>query len=84
MSEYDNTNSGALFKNDKSGNEKRPDYRGQIDIEGAQFWLSAWIRKSKKGETFMSLKAQPKGERTEKQQSQPPTAPPDFDDDIPF
>jgi hypothetical protein len=23
---YDNTNSGALFKNDKEGNEKRPDY----------------------------------------------------------
>ncbi len=30
MSNYDNTNSGVLFKNDKKGNEKAPDYKGNL------------------------------------------------------
>ena len=29
---YDNTNTGAMFKNDKQGNEKRPDYTGRINV----------------------------------------------------
>jgi len=60
--QYDNTNAGALFKNDKDGNEKRPDYKGQIVINGTEYWLSAWIRTKKDGSggKFMSLKAEPK------------------------
>jgi hypothetical protein len=86
MSEYDNTNTGALFKNDKQGNEKRPDYRGQLNVGGTDYYLSAWLRTSKKGEKFMSLAVQPKGEKREKPATNdmPPSAPPDFDDDIPF
>lgn len=52
---YDNTNSGALFKNDKQGNEKRPDYTGSINVNGQDFWLSAWVKKSQAGKSFMSL-----------------------------
>jgi len=48
MSEYDNTNSGALFKNDKQGNDNWPDYRGQINVNGEDFWISAWLKTSKK------------------------------------
>lgn len=55
MSEYDNTNSGALFKNDKDGNEKRPDYTGKLDVEGKEYRLAAWIRDGRRGK-FMSLK----------------------------
>ena len=32
--EYDNTNRGALYKNDKQGNEKRPDFTGKINVNG--------------------------------------------------
>ncbi len=32
MSNYDNTNSGVLFKNDKKGNEKAPDYKGKVNV----------------------------------------------------
>ena len=36
MSDYDNTNSGALFKNDgKQG--KQPDYRGPLNVGGKDF-----------------------------------------------
>ena len=27
--DFDNTNSGALFKNDKRGNERSPEYKGE-------------------------------------------------------
>ena len=68
MPEYDNTNTGALFRNDKDGNEKRPDYKGSLDVNGEQFWISAWIRESKNdGRKFMSLKIEPKEQRQQQQ-----------------
>ena len=59
MSEYDNTNSGALFKNDKEGVETRPDYRGSLNVGGTDYWLSAWTKEGKSGK-FMSLAIKPK------------------------
>lgn len=62
---YDNTNSGLLAKNDKQGNESRPDYRGSINVEGVDYWLSAWIKTGRDGtklagQRYMSLSVQPK------------------------
>ena len=57
MSQYDETNTGALFINDKGGNDKRPDRRGKINIEGVEYKLSGWLRTPKNGgEKFLSLK----------------------------
>lgn len=47
-------NSGALFKNDKDGNESRPDYRGDCLVNGVKWEMSAWIKEGKSGK-FMSL-----------------------------
>lgn len=52
---YDNTNSGAIFKNDKQGNEKRPDYTGKLNVEGKDFYVSAWVKDGKEGSKFLSL-----------------------------
>ena len=41
MSEYDNTNRGVLFKNDRKESDSHPDYKGQINVDGTEFWLSA-------------------------------------------
>ena len=53
---------GVLFKNDKGGNEKRPDYRGTIMIEGKTYKLSSWVNTIKQGdkagEKFLSIKAE--------------------------
>lgn len=62
---YDNSNSGLLAKNDKQGNEARPDYRGSINVEGREYWLSAWIKTGRDstklaGQKYMSLSVQPK------------------------
>lgn len=84
---YDNSNRGVLFKNDKDGNEQRPDYKGQINVGGTDYELSAWIKSSKAGVKYMSLSVQPK----RGQQTEAPRLPiasertvPDFNDDIPF
>jgi hypothetical protein len=58
--QYDNRNTGALFKNDKGGNERRPDYRGTINVNGTDYDLSAWLKSSKAGAKYMSLSVQPK------------------------
>lgn len=84
---YDNTNRGVLFKSDKEGNEKRPDYTGTINVNGTEFQLSAWIKSSKAGSKYMSLSVQPKRERVAQPAdyaNQNEIAPPPFSDDIPF
>lgn len=55
MSNYDNTNTGILFKNDVGDNPKRPAYKGKIDIDGKEYQLAGWLREGKSGK-FISLK----------------------------
>ena len=72
-------NSGVLFKNDKKETEKHPDYKGNITVDGKDYWLSAWVKEGKGGK-FMGLALSPKDEA-------PLRAPPKpkFDDlDMPF
>jgi hypothetical protein len=59
MNQYDNTNRGVLFKNDKE-KDTQPDYKGSININGQEFWLSSWIKVSNAGSKFMSLSVTPK------------------------
>ena len=81
--QYDNTNRGVLFKNDKQGNEKRPDYTGSINVDGAEFQLSAWIKEAKSGSKFMSISVQPKKDAPAKA-AKPVDGNPFADDEIPF
>ena len=58
---YDNTNRGVLFRNEDKKENRDPDYRGNINIDGKEFWLDAWINTAKKdGRKFMSLRVKPK------------------------
>lgn len=66
MADYDNRLSGALFKNDKGDNEKRPDYKGTYtDENGKEFNVSAWVKKTKDGKPFMSLSMEAKEKKVE-------------------
>jgi hypothetical protein len=64
MSDFDDTNRGALFRNDDKTEEKHPDYRGSLNVGGRDFWLSAWLKVSKKGTKYMSLAIKPKNADT--------------------
>jgi uncharacterized protein (DUF736 family) len=81
MSDYDNTNSGALFANADRKTDKHPNARGTLNVEGREYWISAWTKVSKKGEKYQSLSVQPKDEQPAAK-PQTDTAP--FNDDIPF
>ena len=78
--EYDNTNRGSLFKNDRKDDAKFPDYKGSLNVDGVEYWLSAWIKECKTGK-FMGLAVSPRD-------AQPPASKPvpkSFDDsDVPF
>ena len=52
-------NSGVLFINDKKENERAPQYKGNITVNGQDYWLSAWIKEGKSGK-FMGLAVSPK------------------------
>lgn len=59
--QYDNTNTIALFMNDKGGNEKRPDYRGKLNVNGSEYAVSAWLQTKKDGtgEQYLRGKIEP-------------------------
>ena len=53
---YEQTNlTGALFPNNKDGNEARPDFRGDCLIGGVKYRISAWKKTSAGGKPYMSL-----------------------------
>lgn len=70
MAEYDNTNRGALFPNDrKTPGSRQPDYKGSINIEGVEYWLSGWVRDTRQGQ-IVSMSVEPKEARPGQNQQQ--------------
>lgn len=57
---YDNEMRFVLFRNDKNGNDKRPDYRGTAQVGGVEYKLSAWIKESAKGKFVSGMIELPK------------------------
>ena len=47
---------GSLFKNEKQ-NDRQPDYKGTILINGVTYEVAAWERTSQKGMQYLSLQA---------------------------
>ena len=91
VSDYDNTNRGGLWKNARKDRDTHPDYTGSINVGGAEFWLSAWLKTARDGSKFMSLSVKPKdgdarpgmsGYASKPDRDADTRAP--LDDDIPF
>lgn len=60
---YDNTNTGALFKAKEQKTDKHPGYTGTINVDGREYWLSAWLKASDKAGKYFSLAVKPKDEQ---------------------
>jgi len=72
-------NSGYLFKNDRKETGNHPDYRGNIKVDGQEYWISAWIKEGKNGK-FMGLAVNPR----EPMPSKASNSVANMDDDVPF
>ena len=72
-------NSGVLFKNDKIENERSPNYKGNITVDGKDYWLSAWIKEGKSGK-FMGLAVSPKEQQAPVKPKSKGSGFDDFDD----
>ena len=53
MTNYDETNKGALFINKKAGAPQQPDFTGQINVEGVEYWVSCWDNVSGQGMPYI-------------------------------
>jgi hypothetical protein len=74
MSQYDNTNRFALFKNTNKRDDKDADYSGSVNIDGREFWLNGWIKEGAKGKFFSGTvkpKAPPPAEQSISQRAMP-------------
>jgi hypothetical protein len=78
---YDNNNRGGLWKNDKRTTDKHPQLSGAAEVDGKQYWVSAWTSKGEGNKPIVSLSFKPKDEAPT-QQAAPVS---DIDlDDLPF
>lgn len=48
-------NTGAIFKNERKQEDKHPDYRGQINVNGQVKDIALWMRKSEGGKPYFSV-----------------------------
>jgi hypothetical protein len=69
---------GTMFVNDKKGNEKAPDRRGELMLNGVMYEIAGWVKQGQRG-PWMSISCKPKDSRPE---ASPREMNPDAD--IPF
>ena len=82
MTDFDNTNRGSVWKNSKKETENHPDFTGSLNVEGVEYWVSAWKRKEGANPKAPALSFSIKL----KEDKPKPAAEPDFqdDDNLPF
>jgi hypothetical protein len=84
MTEYSNENRGSLFKNDKKTEDRHPDMSGSINIDGIEYWISGWKKRSKADVGFISLSVRPKEQTRQSSQPTQKAKSDNWDDDLPF
>ena len=85
---YDKTNRGQIWKNERKEKDTHPDFKGDANIDGVEYWLSAWKRKpdANPKAPALSFTFKLKDERDSPDNARPKPAPmgDSFNDDIPF
>ena len=85
MSTYEQKdNSGSLFINDQKQNENQPDRKGSIRVNGVDYWISGWLKKTQQGVSWLSLSVTPKEKAAPKPTRTPAKRQDDDGDNIPW
>jgi hypothetical protein len=53
--QYDNNLRGALFENQDRRGDNDPDMKGSCEIDGVEYWISAWWKNSGKVGDYLSI-----------------------------
>lgn len=62
--QYDNTNRGVLFDNERREKDSHPDMTGTLNVNGVEHWFSGWWKTGKNDSKFLSLSlGKPKEQR---------------------
>jgi len=80
-------NSGAIFKNAKKTNEKQPDWKGNVNVNGKIMEISLWVKTSQKGTQYFSAAFQEpfkKENETKTYSNETKYSPKIEDDGLPF
>lgn len=88
MAQYDNTNSGILARNENRKTDKHPEFSGSLNVEGVDYWVSAWVNEGKpggkmEGKKYFSIKINRKEQQGGTTSRPHPITDGPFDD-IPF
>lgn len=54
---YDNSNEIAIWANDQKRKPTDPDFKGNANVDGKEFWVSAWKRDENASDRAPILKA---------------------------
>jgi len=96
MADHDNTNRGAVWRNEKKEKDTHPDFTGSLNVDGVEYWVSAWKRKDGAAAKApaLSFSIKPKDDQLQRATSPSRSAKrpdpissgrnTDMDDDIPF
>lgn len=96
MSYEQKDNSGSMWPNEKKEKDSHPDRTGSIMVDGKEYWINGWLKKTQEGKPWLSLSVKPKekgNSRPAAPRQQPARAPAasrpasgfdDMDDDIPW
>lgn len=65
MTDYNNENRGAIWKNEKRAKDTDADFTGELDVGGVKFYVNAWRRKEGASEKSpaLSFSIKPKAAR---------------------
>ena len=75
-------NTGAIFKNDKKIAETHPDYKGKVNVNGADMEVALWLKTSQAGMKYFSATFQEP--YVKPVLTEIPLKVDDSDDDLPF